>query len=320
MAKRVFNIDFNKSLKKILIVYAAIFVAGIIVAAVFGINLDINFSGGTRITYSFTSEISDSDIESTVKGVIKDSFTVSQSTSFAGDTKTFVISLAGKSSMSAETQASLTSALEEKFKDNKIEIYDSNSVSPTVAGTFFAKSLVAVAITAILVIIYVGIRFKRIGGVSAAVTALAALVLDIFITFFTCVFFRLQIDSNYIAVVLTILGYSLNDTIVIYDRIRENKRFYPELETGELVNKSINATMIRNIVTSLTTFLAIITIVVVAEIYGLTSLRTFAIPMAFGVISGCISSLAVSGPLWVLWIRHKEKVRTNSDKKVKSKK
>ena len=92
------------------------------------------------------------------------------------------------------------------------------------------------------VVIYVGIRFRRIGGISAAVTALCALVFDVFITFFTCVFFKLQLDSNYIAVVLTILGYSLNDTIVVYDRVRENERLMPDSEISDVVNVSINVT------------------------------------------------------------------------------
>ena len=195
--------------------------------------------------------------------------------------------------------------MQEKFKDNKIELYSSNSVSPTMAGTFFLKSMVAVIITAVLVVVYVSIRFRKIGGVSAALTALVALVFDVLITFFTCVLFRLQIDLNFIAVVLTMLGYSLNDTIVVYDRIRENERLNPDMEIGSLVNLSVNKVLIRNIVTSVTTFLAVMTIVVVSEIYGLTSLRTFAIPMAFGLISGGISSVFVSGPLWVIWKRFK---------------
>lgn len=301
------KIDFNKSLIKVLIVYAAIFVSGIIVTCLFGVNLDINFRGGTRISYSYTGDISDSDIEDSLNDIIEGSFNVDKSTSLAGDTKTFAVSLVGSKSLSAEVQENMLSALQEDFKDNEVDIYDSNSVSPTIAGTFFAKSLVAVLITAILVIIYVGIRFRKIGGVSAALTALCALVFDVLISFFVCVFFRLQIDSNYIAVVLTILGYSLNDTIVIYDRVRENRKFYPDMEIGELVNMSINKVSIRNVVTSLTTFLAITTIVIVSEIYGLTSLRTFAIPMAFGVVSGAISSLFIAGPLWVIWKNHKAK-------------
>ncbi|MBQ7810633.1 MAG: protein translocase subunit SecF, partial [Clostridia bacterium] len=260
-----------------------------------------------RLTYSYSGEVEEGDIKEIVKENVEGTFSVSKSTSLAGDTNTFTISLAGNKSLSAETQTAITTALQEKYADGEIEIYDSNSVSPTVAGTFLLKSFVAVILTAILVVIYVGIRFKKIGGISAALTALCALVLDLLVTFFVCVIFRLQIDSNYIAVVLTILGYSLNDTIVVYDRVRENRRQNPEMVIGDIVNMSITKVLVRNIVTTITTVLAVITIIVVSEIYGLTSLRTFAIPMAFGLLSGCFSSVFVAGPLWVKWKEHKAK-------------
>lgn len=314
---RNFNIDFNRVFKTVLIIYAVFFIVGIVFLFVpsFGVKLDINFSGGTKLAYSYTGDIDDAEIETTVKEVIDNSFTVSKSTSLAGDTKTFEITLVGRESISAETQEELTEKLAEKFGDNEITLYNSNSVSPNIAGTFFAKSLVAVLITAVLVVIYVGIRFRRIGGVSAAVTALLTLIFDVLVTFFVCVIFRLQIDSNYIAVVLTILGYSLNDTIVIYDRVRENERLNPDAEIGVLVNDSINMVKVRNIVTSVTTFIAVITIVVVSELFGLSSLRTFAIPMAFGIVSGGASSLFIAGPMWVIWKRHKAKKALAEDKK-----
>ena len=314
---RNIKIDFNKSLKKVLLAYAVIFLAGIAFIFIpgFGVKLDINFGGGTKIAYSYTGDVKDADIEDTVKGVLDKSFTVSKSTSLAGDTKTFEIALVGKNSVSAEKQEELTKALTEKFSDNTIELYNSNSVSPTVAGSFFTKSIVAVLITALFVIIYVGIRFRRIGGISAAVTALCALVFDVFITFFTCVFFKLQLDSNYIAVVLTILGYSLNDTIVVYDRVRENERLMPDSEISDVVNVSINTSLKRNAITSLTTFVAFMTIVAVSELFGLSTLRTFAVPMAFGIVSGAVSSLFIAGPIWVLWKRHKAKKADNTKKK-----
>ena len=314
---RNFNIDFNRVFKTVLIIYAAFFIVGIVFMFVpsFGVKLDINFSGGTKLAYSYEGDIDDAEIESAVKEVIDNSFTVSKSTSLAGDTKTFEITLVGRESISAETQEELTGKLTETFGENDITLYNSNSVSPNIAGTFFAKSLVAVLITAVLVVIYVGIRFRRIGGVSAAVTALLTLIFDVLVTFFVCVIFRLQIDSNYIAVVLTILGYSLNDTIVIYDRVRENERLNPDAEIGVLVNDSINMVKVRNIVTSVTTFIAVITIVVVSELFGLSSLRTFAVPMAFGIVSGGASSLFIAGPMWVIWNRHKAKKALAEGKK-----
>ena len=296
----------RKLMKIISIVYAAIFAVGILFTVIFGLKLDINFSGGTRLSYSYEGEISADDATAAVKDAVgKREFTLSQNTAIAGNAKTLTVSFAGNKSLDTESQDKVIKNLQEKFPDNKVELSATTSVNPTVAGTFLQKCLVAVTITAILVIIYVGIRFRRIGGISAAITALAALVLDVLVSFFTCVIFRLQIDSNYVAVVLTILGYSLNDTIVIYDRVRENRRLYPAEELQTLVDRSISSVMTRNIVTTVTTLAAVFTIILVSELFGLTSLRTFAIPMAFGLASGCVSSLFISGPLWVIWQNHR---------------
>ena len=302
------------ALKRCLIAYAALFLVGIIMTVIFGVKFDINFVGGTRISYSYTGDIEQSDFEDVIKDTIDSDFTAAKSTALAGDTKTITVNLTGRDTLSAESQEAITAALEEKFTDNDITLYDSNSVSPTVAGNFFAKSLAAVLITAVLVVLYVGFRFRKIGGVSAGITALIALVLDLLVSFFACVIFRLQIDSNYMAVVLTILGYSLNDTIVVYDRVRENKKLYPHISLEENMNESIGGIITRNIVTTVTTILAVLTIIVVAEIFGLTSLRTFAIPMAFGLLSGCISSLFVAGPVWVVW-RGKRAVKPKAKKR-----
>lgn len=302
------NINSKKVMKILLAVYAVIIVLGIAFSIFAGLRLDINFSGGARIAYSYSGNIKKADFEKNVKSVLgKTVFTVSQNEGFNGGSKTYAINISGKKSLDSDTQQKITESLEKKFAKNKIELSESNSVSPSVAGSFFAKSMVAVALTAIFVVIYVGIRFKNIGGISAALTALCALILDLAVTFAVCAVFRLQIDSNYMAVVLTILGYSLNDTIVVYDRVRENKKYYPQLTIEDNMNKSISGVLVRNIVTSVTTIVAVITIIVVAELYGLTSLRTFGIPMAFGLLSGCFSSLFIAGPLWVCWKQRKSK-------------
>lgn len=295
------KINSKKIFKIAIIAYAAILVAGIVLGAVFGVSLDVSFKGGTMITYSFDGEIKDADFENVVDKFITQKHTVERKKSLAKNEETFVITLAGRDAVSNDVQNSLKDELVKEFPDNNIYLFGSNTVSPNLAGTFFLKSLVAVLIAAALVVIYVGIRFKNIGGITAALTALCALVIDLMVTFVVCIIFRLQIDSNYIAVVLTILGYSLNDTIVCYDRVRENKKLYPKLTTEENMNLSISGILTRNIVTSVTTSLAVLTIVVVSELYGLSSLRTFAIPMTFGLLSGCVSSLFIAGPLWVFW-------------------
>ncbi len=308
------DINFGKCFKPVLIAFAAFMVIGIVFTVIFGVNLDINFKGGTRITYSYSGKLDYKSTEALIEKTLGKDVSVSESTGLSNDDKKIVITLAGSNSLSNQAQQDLGTALQKQHPDNAFELYDSNSVNPSVAGAFFAKSIAAVLLTAVLVILYVGIRFRKIGGVSAAITAFAALFLDIFVAFFTCTIFRLQIDSNFMAVILTILGYSLNDTIVVYDRIRENKGLYPNDTTAQLVDRSLNQVKIRTIVTTITTFLAVVMIIVVAEFFGLSSLRSFAIPMALGLVSGCFSSLFISAPLWVIWKNYADKKKPSAKK------
>ena len=301
------KIDFMKTFKPAVIIYAAVLAVSIIITLFVGVKLDINFSGGTRISYSYEGEISTDKVTEAVKTVTSVPVTVSESTSIAGDTKTLTLSFAGKNSIDAEIQQKITSKLATDFKSNAPSLYDSTSISATVASSFFIKTLVAVLLAAALVVVYVGIRFRKIGGVSAAITAFVALIIDVLVAFFTCTVFGLPIDSNFMAVVLTILGYSLNDTIVIYDRVRESRRLEPNADLADLVNNSVNSVMKRTVITTITTLLAVFTIVVVSEFFGLSSLRSFAIPMGFGLVSGCVSSLFISTPLWVIWKKHSKK-------------
>ncbi len=300
------TINTRAAFKICTIIYAIILVIGIVFTLIFGVKLDINFSGGTRISYSYTGSIKLTDFEKTVGSIIKSDFTVTQNAAIADDSQSFVVALSGKNAITAKTQEKLNEKLESTYKKNKIEVSDANSVSPTVAGDFLVKSLAAILITAVGVVLYVGFRFRKIGGISAALTAFCALALDLIVTFFACVLFRLPLDSNYIAVILTTLGYSLNDTIVIYDRVRENKKLYPQMPLTQNMDTSISGVITRNIVTTATTIIAVLTIVVVSEVYGIDSLRSFAIPMTFGLLSGCVSSLFISGPIWVYWREFRE--------------
>ena len=148
--------------------------------------------------------------------------------------------------------------------------------------------MVAILLAAILLILYVAIRFKKIGGMSAGVTGVIALIHDVLVVYFVFVIFRTPRDDSSIAVVLTILGYSLNETIVLYDRLRENRRVLgPKVPYEEQMNVSINQNFTRCLNTSITTFAAITVVYVVGLAYGLDSVTSFALPMMFGVISGC---------------------------------
>lgn len=324
MKKLKFNFDYVGNIKKYLIGSIAIMLIGFIAFAIFGVNMDINFKGGSRFTYTYKGEIDTDDIKEIADKTLDKSTSVSLSSS-AGEAGSNKIVISAADIVEADklnddksekgAHEILEEALQKEFKKNDIKFAESNIVEKTIAKGFYVKSLVAVALAAILVVIYIGFRFRKIGGFSAALFSFVALVHDVLFAFFICVFFRFEIDMNFVAVVMTLFGYSLNDTIVIYDRIRENRRKDRQGDLATVVNLSINQTLARTILTSVTTFASVVIVAVVAEFYGLTTLRSFAIPMAAGLLSGAYSSVCLCGPLWVKWQQKKadKKAKKNAD-------
>ena len=138
--------------------------------------------------------------------------------------------------------------------------------------------------------------------------AVVALLHDVMVVFGTFVVFKMPLDDSFIAVVLTILGYSINSTIVIYDRIRENKRLYGSTKSlGEVVNISVNQTLARSVNTSVATILSMVVVCIVALIFGVNSILSFAFPIIMGLISGAYSSVCLASELWVTWKEKREK-------------
>ena len=292
----------------------AIIVIGIICNFIFGTTLNIQFKGGTIITYNFVGEIDEEALQDTIQQATPDhtvTFTVTKdimNNTEDEDAYTVAVEFSGNESIETELQTSITNTLVETFPDNNFEYAETNSVEASMGLNFLLKCLTAVAIASILMVVYVTFRFKRIGGLSAGVMALVALFHDVAMIYFLYVIFRMPIDSNFIAVVLMILGYSLNDTIVIYDRVREERNLADKnANLADIFNKSASAVMPRTIATSVTTLVAIGTVYVVALVFNLESVQSFALPMMIGIISGCYSSLCIAGPLWVAWNNRKSK-------------
>lgn len=308
-----FNFDFIKNKKIFFGISLAIILIGIVFNVIFGTQLDIQFTGGSIVKYSYTGDVPEESLKDVIQKATDKTVSIQINTNIVlGDgsttTNTVSVSFAGNDNISLDDQNKLTTALEKSFANNKFEQIESSSVNPSMGKTFFLKCIVAVVLASVLMVLYVAIRFKKIGGLSAGVMALIALLHDVIMVYFTFVIFRLPLDSNFIAVVLMILGYSLNDTIIIYDRVRENRRIMgPKTGIAELVNTSINQTLGRTINTTLSTLLAIGTVLVVAMIFGLSSVVTFALPMCIGIISGCYSTISIAGPLWVMWKEHTAK-------------
>ena len=307
-----FNIKFYENRKIYFGITIALFAIGIIFNIIFGTTLDIQFKGGAMLDYTYTGEISTSDVESIVEEVTGQNVDIRVYSSMVdtngANTNGMSITFAGTDSITVDQQDAISSAILEKYPDSALTIEETSSVDRTVGTSFFAKCLIAVAITFVLLVIYIAFRFRKIGGASAGIISIIALLHDVLLVYFTFVIFRMPINDNFIAVILTILGYSLNNTIIIYDRIRENRRALgPKAQTSELVNLCINQTLTRSIYTSLCTFVAIGCVYVVGMAYGLTSVTTFALPMMVGILVGCYSSVCITGPLYVMWRNYKDK-------------
>lgn len=283
-----------------------IIVAAIIVSVVAGLNMAIEFKGGTLITYTYEGTIDTSAVENAVKDASGEDCSVSTGESMSGQTKTVTISFSTQNGLTADKQYQITDVLESEFAENKLAIYDSTDVSPTSGSEFFNKCLVAVVFSAIIMIVYIGFRFKKIGGWSAGFFAVVALIHDMLIVFACFVFFRFDINANFMAVLLTILGYSINATIIIYDRIRENERLYGHsVGLDELVNMSIAQTLRRTIHTNVTTIMAMVIVCIVAFVSNVTSIISFAFPLIVGLLAGAYSSNCIAPTLWVTWQNHK---------------
>ena len=196
------------------------------------------------------------------------------------------------------------------YDELTFNLLESNSVDATMGARFFQKCLVCFAITAIFLLVYIALRFGKIGGFSAGLTAIVALLHDVLISFCVFVVFGMPINDIFIAGVLTILGYSLNSTIVIYDRVRENKRkMGPRVNFTDVMNLSLNQTLGRTLLTSLTTFLALLVVLIVAAAFGISTVVSFALPMMAGVVAGCFSSQCIAPNLFAMWqIRKREKL------------
>ncbi len=280
----------------------AVIVIAIILTFVMGMNIAIEFKGGTIITYSYSGTINENSVASTATSIVNQPCNATLGESLADGMKTVSLSFPSSKGLSAEVQSVLTDELDAAFADNSLSLYSSQDVNPTTGSGFFGKCLVAVAFSAIVMIVYIGLRFRKIGGWIAGCCSVIALIHDMCFVYACCVICRFDIDSNFMAVLLTILGYSINATIIIYDRIRENRQLYgTEKSLDELVNMSVSQSFGRSLHTTVTTVIAMASICIVALIAGVDSILSFAFPLVIGLLAGVYSSNCIAPTLWTVW-------------------
>lgn len=283
----------------------SIMLIGIIFSFINGVQLDIQFKGGAMLKYTYDGKI-DSDVAADIASKQLDRIATTQLTEdFNTHEKKIVFNLTGEYGVNASDEKKFENALNEKFPDAHLKLSQTQIVEKYFGDKFLRQGVTAVLLAAVLIVLYVWIRFKMMGGLSAGVMALVALCHDVLVVFFTCVIFKIPIGDSFIAVALSILGYSINDTIVIYDRIRENCKELEGVAIDTISNLSITQSMFRSINTNIAVFISISLVYILAHLNNINSIEGFALPMTIGSISGCYSTICIAGPLWVMWKKHK---------------
>ena len=296
--------------KKIFFTISIVIIAVALVASFFpGVNLDIQFKGGSIVSYSYEGDSVDMNrFQQVFEQAVGGRVSIQQGEDIITGTKSLTLSLAQDQGISADVQQAATEALQAAFPGANVAVTSVTNVDATIGREFFQKCVLAVGLAVVLMILYIAARFRVMDGWSAGVMAALVLVHDVIVVYATFVLFGFPINDSFIAVALTILGYSINATIVIYDRIRENRKLLGvKVPLSELVNTSINQSLGRTAGTSFSTILAMVVVAVMGRLYGLTSIVTFAFPLIMGLVAGLYSSVCLAGPLWVFWEERKAK-------------
>ena len=302
------SINFIGNRKKFYTFSCALIAVVLVFCGIFGVKMDVEFKGGSMITLAYEGDADLNDLKSTIGTELGKSNLTLQTGSDISGNQTLTVTLPGSDTLTTEQLDNLLAALNEQYPDNKFVQNEVSNVDATIGKEFLLKSVVALVAACVLILLYVAYRFRKIGGLKAGSTAIVALLHDMFVVFGVFVLLRIPLNGNFIAALLTILGYSINDTVVIYDRIRENSALYDkkQMSLAELVNLSVNQSFARSLMTSITTCLALGVVCVVSVIYRLDSIYSFAFPLLFGMVSGVYSTICIATPLWVDWKNKKK--------------
>ena len=302
------SINFIGNRKKFYTFSCALIAVVLVFCGIFGVKMDVEFKGGSMITLAYEGDADLNDLKSTIGTELGKSNLTLQTGSDISGNQTLTVTLPGSDTLTTEQLDNLLAALNEQYPDNNFVQNEVSNIDATIGKEFLLKSVVALVAACVLILLYVAYRFRKIGGLKAGSTAIVALLHDMFVVFGVFVLLRIPLNGNFIAALLTILGYSINDTVVIYDRIRENSALYgkKQMSLAELVNLSVNQSFARSLMTSITTCLALGVVCVVSVIYRLDSIYSFAFPLLFGMVSGVYSTICIATPLWVDWKNKKK--------------
>ncbi len=276
--------------KNIFFIFTAVcLLLGLICFFVRGVNWDVDFVGGTEMTIKVgqtADKALQQEVEDIVKPILGNKFSSVISSGNTGDEI-----LIRANELSSEEREEVFTALAEKYELVQDDLLQVDNVSGAISDSLRQSAIVATTIAVLLMLIYIAIRFELLSAVAAVI----CLIHDVFFVLVAYSILQIPVNSNVIAVALTILGYSINATIIIFDRIRENnKAMGSSVSFDEKVDKSVKQTVRRSIFTTITTLLTI----GMVYILGVTSIQQFALPLIVGIVVGLYSSVCLAGNLW----------------------
>lgn len=300
-------LDFSGKRKWIFLFTACVLLTGTILSSVNGMKLDTQFTGGVILKYTCSGKADTEKLREDVEAVLDRPANIQITEDPASGQQKLAVTLAGNKGISPEEQQEVTKALNGE-EGQEYKLSETYAVEPYIGAKALKNSIIAIVLSALFIVIYIRIRFSAMSGLAAGITAVAALLHDILIVVFVFGVCRIPVNDAFVAVTLTIIGYSINDTIVLYDRIRENRKNSKKEETlAKLVDRSITETLGRSVNTAFTVVACVFIIYLFSVFYHIESIQVFSLPLLAGMISGCYSSVCIAGPLWVCWEEHKQK-------------
>lgn len=277
--------NFLKAKNVHFIVSAAVILIGLIAYIAFGgLNFGLDFTGGTEISMNIGTEFNNDDIAA----IVKEAAGVQPQVQKSGETEVFIKT----EEIDTEKRDAVVNAIKEKYSLDDSALLEANNVSASASKQLLTDALKALLIAVVCMLIYITIRFDLRSGLAAVI----GLLLNVLVLLSVYAVTRMQINSTFVAAVLTIVGYSINNTIIIFDKIRENRKLNRRAPFAEISNTALNQVLTRTINASITTLATIL----VLYIMGIESIREFSLPIIIGVLVGTYSSIFIATPLWVV--------------------
>lgn len=302
--------DFIGKRKYFFVLSLLLIAAGIVGYFVNGLKMDVQFEGGTVIQVQMNDDkFETGKAEELVKATLNKTATAQKLKTYNPESASESIHLLKLQITKSEgvlSDAELNKLIEALRADKEFSVKPEaemsvQNIQPSIGEEIRNNGILAVILSSLVIIVYIWWRFRVMSGLSAGITSVIALMHDTAMMLAVYTIFRVPINESFIAAVLTILGFSMNDTVVIYDRIRENSHMMRKSTFAEVANVSINQTLSRSINTTVTVLLCMIVTYIFASYYNIQSIKDFTFPLLVGLTSGTYSSVFIASPLWVMW-------------------